>query len=107
MFPCEPESVQAFGNNSFTLHIVQSSCRDSWKAALVGSEILARTCATSERRVGGGGSLDAHTVEILYQPRQIIPLKSWDTGLILVSAKDVNELLMKLWRGSVEVVELL
>ena len=64
----------------------------------------ARTCATSEHRVGGG-SLDTHAIEILYETRQVIFLEGWDTGLILVSAKEVDEQLMKLWRGSVEVEE--
>ena len=104
VFPWEPESTQDSGNNSFVLHTLPSSCKDSWKAGLVGSEMSARTCAASERRVGRGG-LDTHIIEILYEPRQITPLEGWETGLILVSAKEVNEQLMKLWRGSVEVVE--
>ena len=70
----------------------------------MGSEISARTCATSERSLGRDG-FDTHAIEILYEPRQIIPLEGWEIGPILISAKEDNELLMKLWRGSVEVAE--
>ena len=32
-------------------------------------------------------------------------MEGWKAGLILVSMKEVNELLVEVWRGSVEVVE--
>ena len=63
-----------------------------------------RACAVSERRTVKG-NFDTHAIEILYEPRQIIPLEGRETGLILVSTKKANKQFMKLWRGSVEVVE--
>ena len=66
--------------------------------------MLTRAYTVSERRMGRG-CFRTHAIEILYKPRQIIPLEGWETGLIPVSVKEVNELLVKLWRGSVKVVE--
>jgi len=102
----ESESIQDFGNNSLIPHIFPSSCRDSWNARLAGSKIPTRTCAGSERRVERSDS-ETHGVQVLDEPRQILALQVRKNVSILVPAKEVAELVVKLWRSSVEVVELL
>ena len=53
----------------------------------------------------GRRGLDAHTIQILDEPCQIVTLQSWKNDLILVSAKEGSKLLVKLRRSSVEVAE--
>ena len=59
-----------------------------------------------ERRLEGDG-LETHTVQVLDKPRQILALKVRNSISIFFPANEVAELLEKLWRSSVEVVELL
>ena len=94
MFSSVSESVHDFGSSSFMLHILPISCKDSWKARSARSEMPTRTYIISESRMGGGG-LDAHAVQILDEPCQIVTLQGWKNVLILVSAKEANELLVK------------
>ena len=105
MFSRGPGSVHDFGNTSLMLHTLPSSCRDTWKTRLAGSEISTRTYAASDQHKVERDDFDTNPIEILHEPRQIILLEGWKAGLILVSTKDVDELLMELWRGSVEVAE--
>ena len=98
------ESVHDFGSSFFMLHILPSSCKHSWKARSAQSEIPTRTYVTSESRMGGGG-LEAHAVQILDEPCQIVTFQGWENVLIHVSTKEFNELLVKPWRCSVEVAK--
>ena len=100
------ESIQDFGSNSLIAHIFPSSCKDSWNTGLAGSEIPTRTCTCSERRVEKDGSV-THTIQVLDEPRRIFALQVRKTVSILVPTKEAAELVVKLWRSSVEIVELL
>ena len=86
------------------LHILPSSCKDSWKAGSARSEISARTYVISKSRTGRGG-LEAHAVQILDEPCQIVILQSCKNAPILVSAKEATELLVKPRRFSLEVAK--
>ena len=100
----ESESVQDLGSNSSMPHIFPSSCRDSWNARLPGSEILTRTYTSVERRVGKI-HFETHAIQILDEPGQILSLQAWNNILVFVPTEEVDELPVKLRRGSVEVVE--
>ena len=102
----DSESIQDFGNNFLIPHIFPSSRRDSWNAGLAGSGILTRTCTGSEHRVNKDVS-KTHAVQTLDEPRRILALQVRKNVSILVPANEVAELVLKLWRSSVEIVELL
>ena len=104
MFPRESESAQDFGSSLLVLHILPSSCKDSWKVRSAQSEIPTRTYVISESRMGGCG-LDAYAVQILDEPCQIVTLQGCKNALILVSAKEANESLGELRRCAVEVTK--
>ena len=84
------------------LYIFPGSCKDPWKARSARSEMTTRTYATSESRMGSDIS-EAHAVQILDEPCQIVTLHGWKNAPILVSAKEVNELFVKPRGCSVEV----
>ena len=52
-------------------------------------------------------NIETHAVQIFDEPRQSIALQLRQTIPVVIPAKEVGELLVKLRRGSVEVVELL
>ena len=102
----ESESIHDFGSTSLAPHIFLRLCSNSWNRSLLGSEIPQRAYASVER--GARRSrLRTHTIQILNDPDQITALQSWNNVLILVSAKEVDELLVKLWRCFVEVTKFL
>ena len=99
-------SVHDFGKASLTSHIFLSWSSDSWNAELAGSEIPTRTYTGAERRAERD-SLETHAIQVLDKPSQILPLQIWNSILVIVPAKEVAELLVKVWRSSVEATELL
>ena len=99
-----PESVHDFGSTSLLPHIFLSSWSDSWKATLAELEIPTRTYAGAERRMERY-DLETHAIQVLNKPHQIPPLQSRNSISILVPVKEASEVLVKVWRGSVEVVE--
>ena len=52
-------------------------------------------------------NIETHAVQIFDEPRQSIALQLRQTIPVVIPAKEVGELLVKVRRGSVEVVELL
>jgi hypothetical protein len=64
---------------------------------LAGSEVLARTYSNTgvERRVKKNG-LETHAIQVPDEPRQIPASQAWNNVLMLVPAKEVVELLVKL-----------
>ena len=101
----EPESAYDFGRTSLIPQILFSSCRYSWNAGLGWFAIDTRTYDT----VGGGSGrngLEAHTIQVLDEPCQIFALQARNSTSIPFAAKEVAEILVKLRRSSVEVVEL-
>ena len=55
----------------------------------------------------GRDGLETHTIQIFDEPRQIPALKVRKNVSIFIPAKETAELLVKLGRSSIEVVELL
>ena len=51
--------------------------------------------------------METHAIRILGEPRQVIASQTRSDVSILVPMEKVDELRVKLWRGSVEVAELL
>jgi len=49
--------------------------------------------------------LETHAIKILDEPGQILVPQVWDNVSILVPTKEVDELAVKLWQSSVEVME--
>ena len=54
----------------------------------------------------GKNGLRTHVIQVLDEPYQILALQTCNNVSILVPAKEVAELFVKLGRSSVEVVEL-
>ena len=50
---------------------------------------------------------ETHAVQILDEPHQTLTLQAGENALIEIPAKEVAQLLVKLWRSLVEVTELL
>ena len=63
-----------------------------------------RTYASVERGVGKD-RLETHVIKILDEPGHILSLQAWNNVSVLIPAEKVDELLVKLGRSSVEVVE--
>jgi len=101
----ESESIYDLGSTSLAPHSFLSSCKHSWNATLAGSEIPMRPCTSVERRVKRDG-LETHAIQVLDEPRQILALQVRKSVSILVPAKEVAELLVKLRRSFVKVAEL-
>ena len=51
--------------------------------------------------------METHAIQILDEPRQVVASQAWNDPSILVPVEKVDELWVKLRRGSVEVTELL
>lgn len=107
VFGRESGSAHSFGSTPLTLHILLSSWRDSWNVRFVGSEILARTYAHAVSARWGGGCLETHVTQVLDEPRQLLSFQALNTISIPTATKEDAELLVKLRRRFVEIVELL
>jgi len=51
--------------------------------------------------------LEAHAIQVLDKPRQIFALQARNSTSIPFAAKEIDEVLVELWRSFVEAVELL
>ena len=100
------EKVHDFGNTPQTLHILLSSCSDTWNTMLVGSEVSTRIYTYFEHRTGKW-DLVTHVIQVLNEPRQILIVQVLNSVLVLVPTKEVDELALKLRRSPIEVAELL
>ena len=102
----ESESLHAFGRTLLTPHILFSSPNSSRNGALLGPEVSQRTCAGGERGTERNGA-EAHIVQIVDEPNQILALQTWDSIFVFVPAEEVGELVVEIRRGSVEIAEFL
>jgi hypothetical protein len=64
-----------------------------------------RTYAGVGRGLGKNG-LGTHAIQVFHEPRQIFALQARNSASVFFTAKEVAEVLVELWRSSVEVVEL-
>ena len=51
-------------------------------------------------------SLGIYTIEVLDEPHQIFTLQIWNSVSVFIPTKEVAELPVELWQGSVEIMEL-
>ena len=100
------ESAHDFGSTCLVAHTLPSSCKESWNTRLAYTEVPTRIYAGVEVRVQGDG-LQTHTIKVLDEPHQILTLQIWNHVSVLIPAEDVDEVLAELWRGSIELAELL
>ena len=102
----DSESVHVFGSTHLTPQILLSSSSGSRSGTLLGSERSRRTCVSGERGTGKN-EVKACIVQIVDQPSQIFALQTWSSILVFVSAEEVDELVVKMRRSSVEIAEFL
>ena len=93
----EFETVYVFGKISLMPHIFLSSSKYSWNAGLAWFGTDTRAYGDS---VGSGferNGLETHTIQVLDEPRQIFALQARNGTSIPFTAKEVAEVLVKLW----------
>ena len=73
---------------------------------MLGSEISQRICAGGERGTERNGA-EAHIVQIVDEPGQILALQTWNSILVFFPTEEVGELVVEIRRSSVELAELL
>ena len=89
-----------------TPHILLSSSSGFRNGSLLGSEISLTTCAGGERGTERNG-VEAHIVQIVDEPSQILAFQTCSSILVFVPMEEVGELVVETRRSFVEIAELL
>ena len=102
----ESESVHVFGSTFLAPHTLLSSSSGSRSGMPLGLETSQRTCANGERGTGENGG-EAHIVQIVDEPNQILASQNWDSIFVFVPAEEVDEPAVKMRRSSIQIAEFL
>ena len=87
-------------------HILLSSSNGSRNGVLLESNISQRTCASGECRTRRNG-VEAHTVQVVDKPGQILASQVRSSISVFTPAEDVDKLVVKTRRSSVEIAKFL
>ena len=91
----EAESVHVFGSTFLTPHIPLSSPSSSRNQTQLGSEISQRICVGGERGTERNG-VEAHFIQIVDEPSQVLALQTWNSILAFIPAEEVTELVVEI-----------
>ena len=72
-----------------------SSCKYSWNAGVAWFEIVTRTYSSFRCGLERNG-VEAHAIQVLGKPRQIFALQARNGTSVLITAKEVAEVLVEL-----------